>query len=261
MDMLEPRIRMPQLHYSATASLFLYQFGDFYFETYLCLVCFESSVWPTSHYLHEQDERCVSCPWLFILEQGTSVTKGSVIGASGLWKQGILWLSTVGGGRTMQTRRSSSALAVSGEVSLSFQDELAATIHRAFEVAVEIAVVEVSKLVSQALGDVRDQMQETLRENTFLKTRLQSAELELDTARRGRKSRSPATAQDEQEPKCESRATATADSPTAQKEEKLCRYDSGSEPQDESFCEIREDGSVRSRDLGSACIAMQKSGN
>ncbi|KAF5907096.1 zinc finger and SCAN domain-containing protein 5B-like isoform X1 [Clarias magur] len=51
----------------------------------------------------------------------------------------------------MQTRRSSSALAVSGEVSLSFQDELAATIHRAFEVAVEIAVVEVSKLVSQAL--------------------------------------------------------------------------------------------------------------
>lgn len=154
----------------------------------------------------------------------------------------------------MQTRRSTSALAVSGEVSLSFQDELAATIHRAFEVAVEIAVVEVSKLVSQALGDVRDQMQETLRENTFLKTRLQSAELELDTAKRGRKSRSPATAQEDQEPKCESRSKATADSPAAQEAEKMCRYD---KPQDESFCEIREDGSVRSRDFGSASLAIK----
>lgn len=173
----------------------------------------------------------------------------------------------------MQTRRSSSALAVSGEVSLSFQDELAATIHRAFEVAVEIAVVEVSKLVSQALGDVRDQMQETLRENTFLKTLLQSAELELDTARKGRKSRSPAAADEDQphndfpqQTKCESRPTVkAADSPAAQEAEKMCRYDSGSEQQDESFCEIREDGSVRSRDLGSASLAVQcrdqKSGN
>ncbi|KAB5579445.1 hypothetical protein PHYPO_G00195150 [Pangasianodon hypophthalmus] len=168
----------------------------------------------------------------------------------------------------MQTRRSSSALAVSGEVSLSFQDELAATIHRAFEVAVEIAVVEVSKLVSQALGDVRDQMQETLRENTFLKTRLQSAELELDTVRKGRKSKSPAAADDDQpqsdfsqrhesQTKCESRSTGRADSPTAQETEKMCLN------VDESFCEIREDGSVRSRDLGSASLVQcreQKSG-
>lgn len=171
--------------------------------------------------------------------------------------------------RTMQTRRCLSALAVSGEVSLSFQDELAATIHRAFEVAVEIAVVEVSKLVSQALGDVRDQMQETLRENTFLKTRLQSAELELDTVRKGRKSKSdddqPQSASCPQT-KCESRSTLRAtNSPTAQEAEKMCRYDSGSERQDESFCEIREDGSVRSRDLGSASSSVQccdqKSGN
>lgn len=168
----------------------------------------------------------------------------------------------------MQTRRSSSALAVSGEVSLSFQDELAATIHRAFEVAVEIAVVEVSKLVGQALGDVRDQMQETLRENSFLKTRLQSAEHELDTVRKSRKSQSPATADDdppqsdfsqrhESQTKCESRSKGEADSPAAQETQKMCRYDSGSEPQDESFCEIREDGSVRSRDLGSASSALQ----
>lgn len=180
----------------------------------------------------------------------------------------------------MQAARSSSALAVSGEVSLSFQDELAATIHRAFEVAVEIAVVEVSKLVSQALGDVRDQMQETLRENTFLKKRLQSAEHELDTVRRGRKSKRPAADDDDdddgddddqplsdfsQHTKCESRSTAKDDSPTAQETPKIGRFDSGSERQDESFCEIREDGSVRSRDLGSASLVIQcrdqKSGN
>ncbi|KAK3546406.1 hypothetical protein QTP70_026290 [Hemibagrus guttatus] len=175
----------------------------------------------------------------------------------------------------MQTRRPLSALAVSGEVSLSFQDELAATIHRAFEVAVEIAVVEVSKLVSQALGDVRDQMQETLRENTFLKTRLQSAEHELDTVRKGRKSKSASAGDDDDdddddEPqsdfsqrheiqtKCESRSTGKADnSPAAQEDEKMCRYDSGSERQEECFCEIREDGSVRSRDLGSASLSVQ----
>lgn len=185
----------------------------------------------------------------------------------------LLVTELAGGGWTMPTGRPSSALAVSGEVSLSFQDELAATIHRAFEVAVEIAVVEVSKLVSQALGDVRDQMQETLRENTFLKTQLQSAELELDTARRGRKSKRPAADPEDDQPqsdfsqqaKCESRPTARTDSPAAQGAEETCRYDGGSERQDESFCEIREDGSVRSRDLGSASLAAQcrdqKTGN
>ncbi|KAI1898796.1 hypothetical protein AGOR_G00076050 [Albula goreensis] len=69
--------------------------------------------------------------------------------------------------------------ATNSEVSLSFQDELAATIHGAFEVAVEIAVLEITKLVGQALGDVRDQMHETLRENKSLKQRLQVAEREL----------------------------------------------------------------------------------
>ncbi|KAJ8338171.1 hypothetical protein SKAU_G00371370 [Synaphobranchus kaupii] len=80
----------------------------------------------------------------------------------------------------MSTHASSTANSVlSSEVSLSFQDELAATIHGAFEVAVEIAVLEITKLVGQALGDVRDQMHETLRENKSLKQRLQAAEIEL----------------------------------------------------------------------------------
>ncbi|KAJ8416621.1 hypothetical protein AAFF_G00324990 [Aldrovandia affinis] len=80
----------------------------------------------------------------------------------------------------MSTHARPTANSVLGsEVSLSFQDELAATIHGAFEVAVEIAVLEITKLVGQALGDVRDQMHETLRENKSLKQRLQAAEREL----------------------------------------------------------------------------------
>lgn len=69
------------------------------------------------------------------------------------------------------------------EISLSFQDELVATIQGAFEVAVEITVLEVSKLVSQALGDVRDQMHEALLENESLKQRLQSTEERLEAVR------------------------------------------------------------------------------
>ncbi|KAJ8008015.1 hypothetical protein DPEC_G00100350 [Dallia pectoralis] len=82
---------------------------------------------------------------------------------------------------SVQARPSKSA--EEGGVSLSFQDELAATIHGAFEVAVEIAVLEVTKLVGQALGDVRDQMHETLRENKSLKQRLETTEQELNVAR------------------------------------------------------------------------------
>lgn len=67
------------------------------------------------------------------------------------------------------------------ELSFSFQDELTATIQNALGVAVEIAVVEITKLVSQVLRGVRDQMHETLRDNKSLKFRLQAAELELST--------------------------------------------------------------------------------
>ncbi|XP_028855673.1 zinc finger protein 3 homolog [Denticeps clupeoides] len=76
-----------------------------------------------------------------------------------------------------------SASPPAAEVSLSFHDELAATIHGAFEVALEVAVLEVAKLVAQALGDVRDQMHETLRENKALKRRLRAAEQAPRSAR------------------------------------------------------------------------------
>ncbi|KAI4905061.1 hypothetical protein NFI96_016040 [Prochilodus magdalenae] len=156
----------------------------------------------------------------------------------------------------MAARRSSS-LALSGEVSLSFRDELAATIHGAFEVAVEIAVLEISKLVSQALGDVRDQMQETLKENKFLKSRLLSAEQELDTVRKG-----PAAAERLQSGQTESGGGFSQHQKAEQKLERRTSKASqevseesyecderGSDQIEESFREIREDGRVRSHDL------------
>ncbi|XP_071023784.1 uncharacterized protein [Oncorhynchus clarkii lewisi] len=73
--------------------------------------------------------------------------------------------------------------ALVAELSFSFQDELTATIQNALGVAVEIAVVEITKLVGQVLRDVRDQMHETLRDNKSLKFRLQAAELEICAAR------------------------------------------------------------------------------
>ncbi|XP_044046222.1 zinc finger protein 8 [Siniperca chuatsi] len=67
------------------------------------------------------------------------------------------------------------------EAALSLQEELIAAIHGAFEVAVEIAVREVTKLVGPATGDVYGKMR---RENESLKQRLQRAEAMLDCARR-----------------------------------------------------------------------------
>ncbi|KAL2094901.1 hypothetical protein ACEWY4_009620 [Coilia grayii] len=69
------------------------------------------------------------------------------------------------------------------ELSFTFQDELTATIQNALGVAVEIAVVEITKLVTQVLRGVRDQMHETIRDNKSLKFRLQAAELELSSVR------------------------------------------------------------------------------
>lgn len=63
----------------------------------------------------------------------------------------------------------------------SLQEELVAAIHGAFEVAVEIAVQEVTKLVGLATGDVHEEMR---RENESLKQRLQRAEALLESARR-----------------------------------------------------------------------------
>lgn len=66
------------------------------------------------------------------------------------------------------------------EAALSLQEELVAAIQGAFEVAVEIAVQEVTKLVGQATGDHYEAMR---RENESLKQRLQRAETMLDSVR------------------------------------------------------------------------------
>ncbi|XP_037326919.2 zinc finger protein 135-like [Pungitius pungitius] len=75
------------------------------------------------------------------------------------------------------------------EAAVSLQEELAAAIHGAFQVAVEIAVQEVTKLVDQATGSVYEEMR---RENESLKRRLQTAEDLLDSARMGERGGSPA---------------------------------------------------------------------
>ncbi|XP_051551735.1 zinc finger protein 37-like [Myxocyprinus asiaticus] len=72
---------------------------------------------------------------------------------------------------------------LTAEVSLSFQDELTATLQNALGVAVEIAVVEITKLLDRALRDVQDKIQEALRDNSTLKFRLQTAETQLTTVR------------------------------------------------------------------------------
>lgn len=71
--------------------------------------------------------------------------------------------------------------AVIAEVSFSFQDELTATLQNALGVAVEIAVVEITRLIDRALRDVQGKIQEALRDNSALKLRLQTAETQLST--------------------------------------------------------------------------------
>ncbi|XP_030638963.1 zinc finger protein 37 [Chanos chanos] len=83
----------------------------------------------------------------------------------------------------MSINGSSPGSAFVAELPFSFQDELTATIQNALGVAVEIAVVEITKLVGQVLKDVRDQMQDTLRDNKSLKFRLHTAEAELCAVR------------------------------------------------------------------------------
>lgn len=162
----------------------------------------------------------------------------------------------------MSTRsRTTAGSPLNCEVSLSFQDELAATIHGAFEVAVEIAVLEITKLVGQALGDVRDQMHETLRENKTLKMRLQTAEQQLEALRcsLGDESKGKlVTATQAQKPHISSKAKAaksgklTADKikvatpkAAADSMNEALREPYGLVAADtESFREIREDGRV-----------------
>nr|XP_023700880.1 zinc finger protein 324B-like [Paramormyrops kingsleyae] len=144
--------------------------------------------------------------------------------------------------------------ALVADLSLSFQDELTATIQNAFGVALEIAVLEVTKLVGQALRDVRDQMHETLRENESLKQRLQSAEVELGAVRKANAvGRAPPPGpQDEPQPGKQPAAPVSApvDPSDILLEEKFDFLSVEADPdRDRSFCEIREDGQVCSHDL------------
>lgn len=77
-------------------------------------------------------------------------------------------------------KRPSVAKPAGAEAALSLQEELVAAIQGAFEVAVEIAVQEVTKLVGQTTGDNYEKMR---RENESLKQRLQRAEAMLDSVR------------------------------------------------------------------------------
>ncbi|XP_059182075.1 zinc finger protein 394-like [Centropristis striata] len=80
---------------------------------------------------------------------------------------------------TMKRQESAGGAGGAGEAAGTLQEELVAAIHGAFEVAVEIAVREVTKLVGQASGDLYEEMR---RENQTLKQRLQRAEALLDSA-------------------------------------------------------------------------------
>ncbi len=70
--------------------------------------------------------------------------------------------------------------ATGADAALSLQEELVAAIHGAFELAVEIAVQEVTKLVGETSGHVSEEVR---RENESLKQRLQRAEALLKSAR------------------------------------------------------------------------------
>ncbi|XP_053274546.1 zinc finger and SCAN domain-containing protein 2 [Pleuronectes platessa] len=76
-------------------------------------------------------------------------------------------------------RRSPATQAAGDEAALSLEEELVAAIHAAFEVAVQIAVSEVKKLVGQATGDTYEDVR---RENESLRRRLQRAEAMLEPA-------------------------------------------------------------------------------
>lgn len=171
------------------------------------------------------------------------------IGTDGVGNTSGLGMSATGDRQT--------GAALVADLSLSFQDELTATIHNAFGVALEIAVLEVTKLVGQALRDVRDQMHETLRENESLKQRLQSAEVELGAVRKanavGRAPPPPPPGpQDEPQPGKQPAApiSAPVDPADMLLEEKFdfLSVEADSD-RDRSFCEIREDGQVCSHDL------------
>lgn len=134
------------------------------------------------------------------------------------------------------------------ELSISFHEELTASIQSAFGVAGELAVAEVSKLVGKAFRDVRDQLHKTLLANRNLQTRLSLAHAELRAAR----SCAPETRQ--------TRDVAVNTASPMPSEPRIgalldvkARHDDASGEsyarRTESFCEIREDGIESAQDV------------
>ncbi|XP_072549582.1 uncharacterized protein [Salminus brasiliensis] len=183
------------------------------------------------------------------------------------------------------TEASPGSTALVAELSLSFRDELTASIQSALGVAVEIAVVEVTKLVGQAMRDVRDQMHETLRDNKRLESRLRAAESQLRSVRgllaeAQRQAQAMAAVDNSRptdsllQPAVHEQAGAPTDvglSPerivecladvdrkyeaSASREAGASGYEGG------SFCEIREDGSVCTQDLKPDLIEEESAGH
>lgn len=85
-------------------------------------------------------------------------------------------------------KRPSVAKPAGAEAALSLQEVLVAAIQGAFEVAVEIAIQEVTKLVGPTTGDDYEKMR---RENESLKQRLQRAEAMLDSVSMEERGSSP----------------------------------------------------------------------
>lgn len=79
---------------------------------------------------------------------------------------------------TTKNNQTSHAQPVGFEIPSSLQENLTTAIHGAFEVAVEIAVLEVTKLFSVAAGDMYEKMQQ---ENRTLKKELQKAQSIIDS--------------------------------------------------------------------------------
>ncbi|XP_036420277.1 zinc finger and SCAN domain-containing protein 21 isoform X1 [Colossoma macropomum] len=183
-----------------------------------------------------------------------------------------------------QTSPSSSGSALVAELSLSFREELTASIQSALGVAVEIAVVEVTKLVGHALRDVRDQMHETLRDNKVLESRLRAAETELravrerlaEAQRQQRQAQvmiavdTSLSAGSRLQPAVHEQASAPTDVDLSPERIAECladverKFEVGASREangyeGSSFCEIREDGSVCTQDLKPDLLAKEES--
>ncbi|XP_051554347.1 zinc finger and SCAN domain-containing protein 22-like [Myxocyprinus asiaticus] len=138
-------------------------------------------------------------------------------------------------------------------VSSCVEEALKAALHRAFEVALEITVNEISTLMGQALRDAYDQIHETQRENITLKLRLQQLQNEQDSTHHTAYSQTDANQsgttsdiQDEDTPRkvCEKES----DEYVVASAEMTCERLNG------SFHEIRDDGRVRSHESNTSPI-------